>query len=302
MMKEVIFMHLILAVICLLLGGNLYAGQSRVESVAVKTRAPSNKVVTFWYRVPSSYQEDPRRTYRVLVIFGGRNSPGKAEVSGELGWPKWADEQEVFLIAPGYRDDNYWEPKEWSGNALVKALRQIQKKYNICMEKLLFYGYSAGSQCSNLFPAWKPENARAWVSHACGVFHEPTGRMRNVPGLVTCGDADTTRYIISRNFVDKCREKGINIIWKSFPNHPHDVPPDSLKLARAFLAYYHQLYQRDLGGSSMRNINRKILFIGDDQEGRFYPVDSPKARNVLREDRVLFPSLEIAAAWGKPEK
>ena len=224
MMKEVIFMHLILAVICLLLGGNLYAGQSRVESVAVKTRAPSNKVVTFWYRVPSSYQEDPRRTYRVdprrtyrvLVIFGGRNSPGKAEVSGKLGWPKWADEQEVFLIAPGYRDDNYWEPKEWSGNALMKALRQIQKKYNICMEKLLFYGYSAGSQCSNLFPAWKPENARAWVSHACGVFHEPTGRMRNVPGLVTCGDADTTRYIISRNFVDKCREKGINIIWKSF--------------------------------------------------------------------------------------
>ena len=52
----------------------LYAGQSRVESVAVKTRAPSNKVVTFWYRVPSSYQEDPRRTYRVLVLFGGRNS------------------------------------------------------------------------------------------------------------------------------------------------------------------------------------------------------------------------------------
>ena len=84
-------MHLILAVICLLLGGNLYAGQSRVESVAVKTRAPSNKVVTFWYRVPSSYQEDPRRTYRVLVIFGGRNSQGKAEVSGKLGWQKCAD-------------------------------------------------------------------------------------------------------------------------------------------------------------------------------------------------------------------
>ena len=144
-------MHILLFLLYVLLGSGLYAGQSRVESVAVKTRAPSNKVVTFWYRVPSSYQEDPRRTYRVLVIFGGRNSPGKAEVSGKLGWPKWADEQEVFLIAPGYRDDNYWEPKEWSGNALMKALRQIQKKYNICMEKLLFYGYSAGGQCAALF-------------------------------------------------------------------------------------------------------------------------------------------------------
>ena len=43
-------------------------------------------------------------------------------------------------------------------------------------------------------------SCRAWVSHACGVFHEPTGRMKDTPGLVTCGDADQARYIISRNF------------------------------------------------------------------------------------------------------
>lgn len=280
----------------------LCAYQSRVESVVVKTRAPSNKIVTFWYRIPSSYQEKNNRSYRVLVLFGGRNTKGKAEVSGKLGWPKWADEHEVFLVSPGFTDDNYWEPKAWSGPALMKALKLIQKKYNICADKLMFYGYSAGSQCSNLFPAWKPENARAWVSHACGVFHEPTGRMRGVPGLVTCGDADTTRYILSRAFVENCRKKGINIIWKSFPNHPHDVPPDSLKLARAFLAYYHELYLSDLGESSMRKIQQKVLFVGDDQEGKFYPADSPKARNVLREDRVCFPALEIASAWGKPAK
>ena len=70
--------------------------------------------------------------------------------------------------------------------------------------------------------------------------------MKDIPGLVTCGDADTARYIISRNFVERSRRKGINIIWKSFPNHPHDVPPDSLKLARAFLTYYHELYKEDL--------------------------------------------------------
>ena len=237
----------------------LCAYQSRVESVVVKTRAPSNRVVTFWYRIPSSYQEKNRRSYRVLVLFGGRNTKGKAEVSGKLGWPKWADEHEVFLVSPGFTDDNYWEPKAWSGPALMKALKQIQKKYNICADKLMFYGYSAGSQCSNLFPAWKPENARAWVSHACGVFHEPTGRMRNVPGLVTCGDADTTRYILSRAFVENCRKKGINIIWKSFPNHPHDVPPDSLKLARAFLAYYHELYLSDLG-DRLCGTTRRALF------------------------------------------
>ena len=80
------------------------------------------------------------------------------------------------------------------------------------------------------------------------------------------------------------------------------MPPDSLKLARAFLAYYHELYLSDLGESSMRKIQQKVLFVGDDQEGKFYPADSPKARNVLREDRVCFPALEIASAWGKPAK
>ena len=135
-------MRFLIVFLSMLFFVELYAYQSRVESVVVKTRAPSNRVVTFWYRIPSSYQEKNRRSYRVLVLFGGRNTKGKAEVSGKLGWPKWADEHEVFLVSPGFTDDNYWEPKAWSGPALMKALKQIQKKYNICADKLMFYGYS----------------------------------------------------------------------------------------------------------------------------------------------------------------
>ena len=300
-MPHVILIFLFLQ--CLFFGYGLHAdNQARVESVRVKTRAPSNRTVTFWYRVPSSYRENSGRSYRVLVIFGGRNTQGKAEVSGKLEWPQWADQQEIFLLAPGYEDDNYWEPREWSGKALMTALRLIREKYPVCTDKLLYYGYSAGSQCSNLFPAWKPEYTRAWVSHACGVFHEPSARMRNVPGLVTCGDADMARYIISRNFVENCRKKGIHIIWKSFPNHPHDVPPDSLKLARAFLAYYHTLYLSDLDRLQTKNTKKTEDFIGDDLEGKFYPADSPKAQNILFEDRVPLPSREIAEAWGKSGK
>ena len=293
-------MHILLFLLYVLLGSGLYAGQSRVESVAVKTRAPSNKVVTFWYRVPSSYQEDPRRTYRVLVLFGGRNSQGKAEVSGKLGWPKWADEQEVFLIAPGYRDDNYWEPKEWSGNALMKALRQIQKKYNICMEKLLFYGYSAGSQCSNLFPAWIPDKTRAYVSHACGVFHKPDEKMKNVAGLLTCGDADRQRMTINLRFIKSCRKLGISVLWKSFPNHPHDVPQGSIYLAQKFLEYYHKLYINDLDKSKPKPAeNGDPIFVGDDQDGAVYPANSPAARQIYEEDKVFFRSKELADAWAE---
>ena len=77
---------------------------------------------------------------------------------------------------------------------------QLKRKYNICTDKILYYGYSAGSQASNLFAEWRPGSCRAWVSHACGVFYEPGSRMKDTPGLVTCGDADQVRYIISRNF------------------------------------------------------------------------------------------------------
>lgn len=272
---------------------------AEVKSVTVKTRAENNRVVSVWFRVPENY--DARSVCRVLVIFGGRNAEGKGEVSGALGWGEWADKLNIFLVSPGFKDDDYWDPQGWSGKALQQALRQIKRDYNISIDKLMFYGYSAGSQASNLFAAWNPNNCRAWVSHACGVFHEPSTRMRNVPGLVTCGDADQARYIISRNFVENCRARGINIIWKSFPNHPHDVPPDSLALARAFLEYYHKYYSYDLTGRppAARQSLANVAFVGDDQEHEFYPADSAKAKNVLPEDRVNLPDRRIAEAWGR---
>ena len=253
----------------------------QVVSVTVKTRAPQNELVTVWYRIPKNYHPRQGQMSRVLVLFGGRNSSGKDMASGRLGWGKWADDNNAFLVSPGFKDDNYWEPEKWSGRALLNALEQIRKRYNICTDKLLFYGYSAGSQCSNLFPAWRPQF---------------------VAGLVTCGDADHARYVISRNFVENCRKKGINIIWRSFPNHPHDVPPDSLRLAREFLTYYHKACSADLTGrNSRRNDIPVYPYIGDDQEGVFYRADSPKAKNILPEDRVLLPALSIALAWGEAE-
>ena len=269
------------------------------ETIIVKTKAPQNRNAVFQYRVPKGYDKNRREMYRVLVIFGGRNTDGKADASGRMGWGKWCDDNGIFIVAPGLRNDEYWNPEEWSGRALRKALAQLKKEYNICTTKLLFYGYSAGSQASNLFPAWKPGLCRAWVSHACGVFHEPGGRMKDIPGLVTCGDADQARYIISRNFVEAARRKGASIIWKSFPNHPHDVPPGSLKLARAFLAYYHELNRDDLLGFGGRGDGRNAAYIGDDQEAVYYPAQSAKAKNVLPEDRVVLPDQSVAEAWGK---
>ena len=272
-----------------------------ISHVTVRTSSKNNRNASVWYRVPEHYREISGRKWRVLVIFGGRNCGGSNEVSNALGWAKWADRNGMFLVAPGFRDDRYWEPQVWSGRALLSALDQIGKRYEIDSKHLLYYGYSAGSQASNLFAAWRPDLCRAWVSHACGVFHEPSVRMRNTPGLVTCGDADAARDILSREFVAKARRIGQQVMWKSYPNHPHDVPPDSLALARAFLEHYDALNRDDLGGGNAGEgrFGTEMQFVGDDPDGVYWPANSPEAQSIPDEDRVPLPSRLLADAWGK---
>ena len=156
-------------------------GAASVESVTVATKAPHNQEATFWYHVPAKYDAKRKKPYPVLVYFGGRNCKGKDEASGKLGWSDWADENGAFLVCPGFQDDNYWSPEAWSGQALFDALTALKRKYRIDDSKICYYGYSAGSQAANLFPEWRPQRCRAWVSHACGVFHTPSARMRRPP-------------------------------------------------------------------------------------------------------------------------
>ena len=273
-----------------------FAAGPVVDCVEVKTPAKENAQVKVWYRVPRSYVADGKELSRVLVLFGGRNCDGRPEVSGKLGWPEWADLNGIFLVAPTLRNDDYWEPAGWSGRALLNALAQIGAKYRIATSGLLYYGYSAGSQASNLFPAWRPDLCRAYVSHACGVFHAPSARMKGVAGLVTCGDADAARYVLSRDFVGGCRRLGVPVVWKSFPNHPHDVPPGSVRLAKEFLAHYHWAHLEDLGRAPLRT--KAAAFVGDDADGFYYEAGSSAAADVLEEDRVDLPSEVVASAWG----
>ena len=89
-----------LLVAVLLSAVSLHASTGMVSFVAINTRAPSNPNPRIWYRVPCDYRAMPGRTWRTLVIFGGRNCGGSNEVSNTIGWAKWADDHGVFLVAP----------------------------------------------------------------------------------------------------------------------------------------------------------------------------------------------------------
>lgn len=305
MIKIRILILILTALLAVAVSAREKADPPRVFSVDVATRAPSetNRMVKIWYRVPKGYDHSLPREWRVLVYFGGRNCSGKKEASGIRGWGRWADANGIFLACPGFRDDAYWKPQSWSGKALFDGLAKIRQKYRICDRKVLYYGYSAGAQCSNLFAAWKPERTRGWVSHACGVFHEPKASLRNILGVVTCGDADAYRYILGRRFVERYKRMGAVIIWRSLPNIPHILTGRSVRLARAALSYCDRQYADDLtrGSASLRLPERPVCpYAGDDAETCFYPSDSVEASHIPQEDKVGLPSREIAEAWGNP--
>ena len=63
------------------------------DTIIVKTKAPQNRNAVFQYRVPRGYDKNRRGMYRVLVIFDGRNTNGKADAAGRM--EEWGDSKNL---------------------------------------------------------------------------------------------------------------------------------------------------------------------------------------------------------------
>lgn len=183
--------------------------------------------VSFAYRVPTR----PNENSRIMVLFGGRNWEGEKTLK-TYRFNELADKHNLFLLSPSFRDREYWEPEKWSGQCLRRAIAELEKQYHLKPQKLYFYGYSAGGQCTALFYDWMPERVAAWGVHACGVYPE-TIKNTSAPALITCGREDVERFQISRHFIYLYRENGGLLLWKPFPGS-HELNSEALALARAW--------------------------------------------------------------------
>ena len=184
--------------------------------------------IAFHYREPAKFSSDAR----ILVLFGGRNWPGDRTLKA-FHMEQLADRHGVFLLSPSFKDRDYWEPQKWSGQTLKKALAVLERKYHLKPQKIYFYGYSAGGQCSALFYAWMPGRVAAWGVHASGVYPD-TIRNATAPALITCGTEDAERLQISRHFVYRYREAGGEILWKPYAGTGHGLTREALALAEAW--------------------------------------------------------------------
>ena len=223
--------------------------------------------VDFHVRKPSGYNANSK----IMVLFGGRNWMGDRTLR-VYNFNDLADKHNLFLLSPSFKDRNYWEPENWSGQLLRKAISHIEKNYRLNPSKLYFYGYSAGGQCVALFYQWMPERVAVWGLHACGVYPEKIKSSR-APGLITCGMEDAERFQISRLFVYRYREHGGFLLWKYFPSTGHELSAKSLELAKVW-------FDDLLSG-------RKITAYGEDDSLQIREQIDTEYRNPLYSEKML---------------
>ncbi|MBQ6471554.1 MAG: hypothetical protein IJJ33_06200 [Victivallales bacterium] len=184
--------------------------------------------VRFCYRIPVKRRAD----FRIMVLFGGRNSHGLKTLR-LLHFDELADRHGLVLLSPSFCGIDYWEPKSGTGQLLRHAIAFLERKYHIIPRPVYMYGYSAGGQCAAHFSAWMPEKTAAWGAHACGYYPDIPQAAQCRPALITCGMKDSLRFVISRQFVYGYRERGTEVLWKP-GGGGHEMDRLSLELAKAW--------------------------------------------------------------------
>ncbi len=185
--------------------------------------------VDFVYRAPEKY--DPES--RIIVVFGGCDWTGDKTLK-KCRFDALADKHGAFLLSPSFRGPKYREPEVWSGKFLKSAVAELEKKYKLKPQKLLFYGFAEGGECAARFYFWMPERVRAWGAHDCTGY--PGKPMRNpFPALITRGDGNQGLQEIEQRFIVSYRLAGGSLLRKTFPATGRNWSPESLELARLWL-------------------------------------------------------------------
>ena len=270
-MKKILF----ILTICWTFFGYLHAKE--LKHFTVPTNTKNNKNLAVHYYIPTNL--DPLKT-QLLVCFGGRNWLG-AKTLKDYNFYDLADKKNLILVTFSFKNDDYWQPEKWSGNAMLKGIKIIKKKYKIKnAQKLLYFGYSAGGQCANLFYAWRPDLVEALALYGCGVWSKYKKTKTITPMLIMCGVKDYERLQLSYNYTYYARDLGAEIIFKEFTTG-HEINKKILNLATTFFCSILE--------------NKKNILVGDDQTKQLYLLKE-KSRIEL-DYRNCFRSKKMAKTW-----
>lgn len=226
----------------------------------------------------------------VLVLVPGYNGDG-ARMLDER-WKAFAQKNGLALLAPTFRaaghENNrgkgYYYPEQGSGEVMEKALKELKRRTGADTDKVLFFGFSAGAHYAHRFALWKPQRVRAFVAYSAAWWSEPTARLKKIPALVMCGEADE-RYAATYEFFRKGHKLDCPWIWRSYERTGHSLTPAVRDMAEAFLAWH-----------ATRRGDSPPLY-GDIQT--FKTVVAADRDKIPEELRVELPSQAVADVWEK---
>jgi poly(3-hydroxybutyrate) depolymerase len=242
-------------------------------------------------------------------------------------WKAFATKHGLVLLAPTFRAEGkennegkgYYYPEQGSGEVMEKALQEVKRRTGADTDKVLFFGFSAGAHFCHRFALWRPQRVKAFVAYSAGWWSEPTARMRNVPALILCGEADE-RYAPTWEFFKKGQRLGCPWVWRSYAGTGHTLTPAVRDMAEVFLACYVGGGKEQAGG---RKEQAGMPMSREEQAGssvatRLGPDKMPVSRvsrygdiqtyrsvgpaerdSIPEEFRIELPSKEVAEVWEK---
>jgi hypothetical protein len=175
------------------------------------------------------------RPVAVLVLCPGMNGQGTRELQ-DPKWQEFARTQNLGLMAisfasdPGLLDHGKGYPfaADGSGQILLDAIRKVYGKDL----PILLYGFSSGAFFTELFADWKPDRVLAWSAHGTG-WCGPQ-KFNKVPGLISCGDMDESRYGGAIMYFKQGRALGKPLLWLSLPKVSHGTTAQQEQFVRRF--------------------------------------------------------------------
>jgi|GEM_PF-967979 len=170
---------------------------------------------------------DGEKTYRIFVVVHALGGNG----SGAMKFSGFANEGNCIVVAPTFQD-RFDFPAKGTGKAMLDIIDEISGACKV-YPKVFVTGFSEGGQFAHRFALENPEHMVGCAAHSPGSWSVPNKQARDVPFLVTCGEADTTRIDKAKTFAKQLKDKDyryVKAVW--FQGVGHSLCVQAVQLTK----------------------------------------------------------------------
>lgn len=182
----------------------------------------------------------------VLVLVPGYNGSPEGLINNPQ-WRELAQKHRFDLIGCHFKGEgaglSYQLPANGSGKLLVDVIKQVYKKDL----PMAMYGFSAGAQYASRFIALYPRRVTVWGVYAAGSVDQVRAGQQLPPGVVACGEKDTSRYNGLRTFYNEGRMQGYRWMWLSVPESAHSATPAAVGFIQSYFDTVLGAFSRPTG-------------------------------------------------------